>query len=114
MPLWKLQTVGDERLEFLYENLDRGNRITLKPGVAYCLRAFYELVRDLIEGAWVRFVQKVNTGRLGSVTDLGTFLFGEERGCLEAYRPILMEVQNGKCLYCGGSVLKQSDVDHFI
>jgi hypothetical protein len=31
MPLWKLQTVGEERLEFLYENLDRGNRITRKP-----------------------------------------------------------------------------------
>ena len=54
MPLWKLQTVGDERLDFLYENLDRGNRITLKPGVAYCFRNFYELIRDLIEGAWVR------------------------------------------------------------
>ena len=60
MPLWKLQTVGDERLEFLYENLDRGSRITLKPGVAYCFRAFYELVRDLVQGAWVRFVQKLN------------------------------------------------------
>src|SRR5690242_4793754 len=24
MPLWKLQTMGDERHEFLYENLDRG------------------------------------------------------------------------------------------
>jgi hypothetical protein len=24
MPLWKLQTVGEERLDFLYENLDRG------------------------------------------------------------------------------------------
>jgi hypothetical protein len=34
MPLWKLQTVGEERLAFLYENLDRGTRITLKPGVA--------------------------------------------------------------------------------
>ena len=64
MPLWKLQTVGEERLEFLYENLDRGSRITLKPGVAYCLRAFYELIRDLIEGAWVRFVQRVNAKSL--------------------------------------------------
>src|SRR5262249_50289911 len=27
MPLWKLQTVGDERLEFLYENQGRGNRV---------------------------------------------------------------------------------------
>src|SRR5262249_47451886 len=74
MPLWKLQTVGEERLTFLYENLDRGSRVTLKPGDAYWLRAFYELIRDLIEGAWVRFVQKVNANKLGNVIDLGTFL----------------------------------------
>ena len=35
MPLWKLQTVGDERLDFLYDNVDRGTIVTLKPGVAY-------------------------------------------------------------------------------
>jgi hypothetical protein len=100
MPLWKLQTVGQEELDFLYANTGRGNRITLKPGVAYCLRAFYELIRDLIEGAWVRFVQRVNAAGLGSVTDLGTFLFGRERACLDAYRPILIDVQGGVCLYC--------------
>ena len=114
MPLWKLQTVGEERLDFLYENLGRGSRITLKPGVAYCLRAFYGLLRDLIQGAWVRFVQRLNANRLGSATDLGTFLFGEERASLEAYRPILMDVQHGTCLYCGGHLSKQSEVDHFI
>jgi 5-methylcytosine-specific restriction endonuclease McrA len=114
MPLWKLQTVGDERLEFLYENRDRGNRITLKPGVAYCFRAFYELVRDLIEGAWIRFVQKLNTAKLGSATDLGTFLFGQERAGLDAYRPILLDVQKGVCLYCGKALSKQSQVDHFV
>jgi 5-methylcytosine-specific restriction endonuclease McrA len=91
-----------------------GSQRHRKPGVAYCLRAFYELIRDLIEGAWVRFVQKVNASRLGSVTDLGTFLFGEERATLEAYRPILMDVQQGTCLYCGGNLPKQSEVDHFI
>jgi 5-methylcytosine-specific restriction endonuclease McrA len=114
MPLWKLQTVGEERLDFLDENLDRGTRITLKPGVAYCLRAFYELLRDLIEGAWVRFVQKENASKLGSVTDLETFLFGEERASLDAYRPILMDVQKGVCLYCGGKLSRQTEVDHFI
>jgi 5-methylcytosine-specific restriction endonuclease McrA len=114
MPLWKLQTVGNERLEFLYDNLDRGNRITLKPGVAYCFRAFYELVRDLIEGAWVRFVQKLNAAKLGNVTDLGTFLFGQERSSLNAYRPILVDVQKGVCLYCQKSLSKQSQVDHFV
>jgi hypothetical protein len=114
MPLWKLQTVGEERLDFLYENLDRGTRITLKAGVAYCLRAFYELIRDLIEGAWVRFVQKVNASELGSVTDLGTFLFGEERASLDAYQPILRDVQNGVCLYCQKPLSKQAQVDHFV
>src|SRR5262249_29034418 len=114
MPLWKLQTVGDERLEFLYENLDRGDRITLKPGVAYCFRAFYELVRDLIEGAWVRFVQKLNAGRLGSAADLGTFLIGQERPSLDAYRPILREVQQGACLYCRKPLSGRTQVDHFV
>jgi hypothetical protein len=114
MPLWKLQTVGEERLNFLYDNLDRGGTITLKPGVAYCLRAFYELIRDLIEGAWVRFVQKVNASRLGNVTDLGTFLFGQERADVETYRPILMDVQQGKCLYCQKALTKQAQLDHFI
>ena len=114
MPLWKLQTMGDERLEFLYENLDRGNRIKLKPGVAYCFRAFYELIRDLIEGAWVRFVQKVNANRLGNITDLGTFMFGQERTSLDAYRPILTDVQKGVCLYCRKPLSEKSQVDHFV
>ncbi|OAI52313.1 hypothetical protein AYO44_04700 [Planctomycetaceae bacterium SCGC AG-212-F19] len=39
---------------------------------------------DLIEAAWVRFVQRLNASRLGNVTDLGTFLFGQERAALEA------------------------------
>jgi 5-methylcytosine-specific restriction endonuclease McrA len=114
MPLWKLQTVGEERLDFLYDNVGRGSRITLKPGAAYCLRAFYELIRDLIEGAWVQFVQRVNAKRLGNQTDLGTFLFGQDRGSLESYRPILLDVQKGTCFYCGGTLSKQSQVDHFI
>jgi hypothetical protein len=114
MPLWKLQTVGAERLDFLYENLDRGTRITLKPGVAYCLRNFYELLRDLIEGAWVRFVQKLNAENLGSLSDLGTFLFGQARSSLDAYRPILFDVQKGVCLYCQKPLLRQTQIDHFI
>jgi 5-methylcytosine-specific restriction endonuclease McrA len=114
MPLWKLQTVGDERLNFLYENRDGGNQIALKPGIGYCFRAFYELVRDLIEGAWARFVQQVNVAKLGDHTDLGAFLFGQERANLEAYRPILRDVQKNICLYCGGTLPKQAQVDHFI
>ena len=114
MPLWKLQTVGDERLDFLYDNLDRGSRITLKPGVAFCFRAFHALIRDLIEAAWVRFVQTVNAPALGNATDLGTFLFGQERANLDAYRPILLDVQKGACLYCRKPLARKTQVDHFV
>lgn len=114
MPLWKLQSVGAERLDFLYQNLDRGSRITLKPGVAYCLRNFYELLRDLIEGAWVRFVQKLNADRLGSLSDLGSFLFGQTRSNLDTYRTILFDIQRGVCLYCQKPLPRQTQVDHFI
>lgn len=114
MPLWKLQTVGSERLDFLYENVGRGKIITLKPGVAFCFRAFYGLLRDLIQGAWVRFVQKLNIYDLGNLTDLGSFLFGRERGVLEAYRPILLDVQAGRCFYCHKDLQNRMDVDHFV
>ena len=114
MPLWKLQTVGNERLDFLYDNLDRGSRITLKPGVAFCFRAFHALIRDLIEATWVRFVQTVNAPALGSATDLGTFLFGQERANLDAYRPILLDVQKGACLYCRKPLARKTQVDHFV
>jgi len=114
MPLWKLQTVGSDRLEFLYKNVGRGKTITLKPAVAFCFRAFYGLLRDLIQGAWVRFVQKLNANALGNLTDMGSFLFGHERGVLEAYRNILLEAQTGKCFYCRKDLQRKMDVDHFV
>jgi hypothetical protein len=53
MPLWKLQTVGSERVEFLYENREGDNprEILLKPGVSCCFRQFYSLVIEMVEGA---------------------------------------------------------------
>jgi 5-methylcytosine-specific restriction endonuclease McrA len=64
-------------------------------------------------------VQKANFGRLGNIADLATFLFGRERTSLEAYRPILFDVQDGLCLYCRRSLAGPSQggtahVDHFV
>src|SRR5580700_95541 len=47
MPLWKLQTVGREHLDFLYANTGAGNTVTLRPGVAFCFRKFHPLISDL-------------------------------------------------------------------
>jgi 5-methylcytosine-specific restriction endonuclease McrA len=114
MPLWKLQTVGREKLDFLYDNVGAGDRIILKPGVAYCFRTFYDLILDLVRGAWLRFVRSRNLAVLGSTVDLSAFLFGTERSGLGLYHPILMEVQRGECFYCGGRLQSGVAVDHFI
>ena len=114
MPLWKLQTVGSERLEFLYENVDVGRAVRLEPGVAYCFRAFYPMIVDMIEGAWSYFVQRRNPKLLGQVVDLRSFLFGSKRGSLDTYRPLLRDLQEGRCFYCRRDIKTGGDVDHFI
>ena len=62
MPLWKLQTVGREHLDFLYANTGAGNTITLRPGIAFCFRKFHPLISDLVRGAWGRLVRQRNLG----------------------------------------------------
>lgn len=114
MPLWKLQTVGTERVSFLYENLDRGNRISLRAGVAYCLRAFYPLILNLIRGAWVAYVRSYNASALGEASELGAFLFGTGRASLATFRPIFAELQDGTCFYCRRLLRASGEVDHFI
>lgn len=115
MPLWKLQTVGSGTLDFLYENVGRGSVITLRPGVAACLRKFHLLLGDLVRGAWVRYVRRFNEVELGEVNDLHEFLFGSERRSLQAVVPVLRDVQGGECFYCGKALGAQTThVDHFI
>ena len=115
MPLWKLQTVGDDTLDFLYVNTGTGKSIELKPGVAFCLRKFHALVTDLVRGAWLRFVRQQNPGILGETADLSEFLFGSERIALAVVRPVLMDLQRGRCFYCGNDLRDGGvEVDHFI
>jgi 5-methylcytosine-specific restriction endonuclease McrA len=113
-PLWKLQTVGAQPLEFLYPNEQGASVITLLPGIAFCLRAFHGLITDLLRGAWLRHIRRVNGQVLGHAVDLDGFLFGTERSGLGAYQPLLAELQSGRCFYCQRSLAKGSEVDHFI
>jgi 5-methylcytosine-specific restriction endonuclease McrA len=115
MPLWKLQTVGQERLDFLYENIGTGTAIELRPGVVYCFRKFRALICDLVRGAWVRYVRQQNLDILGESADLNEFLFGSERAALVALRPVLIDIQRGRCFYCHKPLYPaNSHVDHFI
>ncbi|HEY6274204.1 MAG TPA: hypothetical protein VIX19_19650 [Terriglobales bacterium] len=100
MPLWKLQTVGQERLDFLYENTGTGTTIELRPGVVYCCRKFHALISDLVRGAWVRYARQQNLDLLGETADLNEVLFGSERAALAAMRPVLIDIQQGRSFYC--------------
>lgn len=116
MPLWKLQTVGTEQVEFLYANdpAKSARRITLKPGVSYCLRAYHGLVTELVRGAWVRFVRRQNPALDAGTGDLARFLFGSDRERLDACAPHLHVIQAGRCFYCDGTLRGAAEVDHFI
>jgi 5-methylcytosine-specific restriction endonuclease McrA len=115
MPLWKLQTVGQERLEFLYANTVEGRVIQLHQGVAYCFRKFHALISDLVHGAWLRYVRQQNLDVIGETADLDEFLFGSERNNLTLVRPVLMDLQRGRCFYCNSAVVPGAGhVDHFI
>ena len=78
MPLWKLQRVGKEKLDFLYGEGELNGTIELRPGVAYCFRQFYSLMQDAVRSAWLRDVRSLNTDLLGETLDLREFLFGAE------------------------------------
>lgn len=115
MPLWKLQTVGTQKLDFLYDNTGRGRAITLKEGVCFCFRKHYPLVVDLVKGAWAQYVRRYNADRFAEKADLHEFLFGSERACLAVVRPILEHFQAGLCFYCHSALREDAGhVDHFV
>lgn len=113
MPLWKLQVVGRSVVPFLYEQHGSGNSISLQPGVIYNFRRFYDLIRNLVQGAWIRHVRTLNVDLLGE-PDLAEFLFGAERTVLPGLRAILKDVQSDACFYCKSTLREGGDIDHFV
>lgn len=117
MPLWKLQTIGRGRIEFLYaHDPQEGHEILLREGVCFCFRLFYGLIHELVRGAWLRFIRGISENRmlLGDASDLSDFMFRSGRAPLEVYQPVLIEYQGSRCFYCLRPLKDKADVDHFI
>ena len=116
MPLWRLQRIGNQMDDFLYENTGKGGQITLRPGVAYCMRQFHGQIIAMVQGVWVQWMRKIrkNQQLLGQSTDLADFLFGSERNALSSYLPVLQETQGNSCFYCRQEIKGAGEVDHFI
>jgi 5-methylcytosine-specific restriction endonuclease McrA len=112
-PINYLQNVGGGSLPFLYER--NTNSITLKIGVAYCLRRFQPLIQQLARSRWTDYIKKNsrNIGILGEKDDLSSFLFETSRKKLALVCRELKALHGCKCFYCNKatSVL---EVDHFI
>jgi len=116
MPLWKLQTIGRDRLDFLYPNVGKGKSIRLHGEAVYCLRRFRDLIGDMAETAWVRFVRRLprNQPIIGEGPDLREFLFGTDRTALRTVRDLLREVDGNRCFYCERAIGGEAAVDHFV
>lgn len=116
-PLWKLQTLaGGERLDFLYENTDvtTVREITLRPGIAYCFRAFHPFIVSMVRDRWERWIRRHNSDLFDEKTDLQAFLFGSDRQNLVGYREALLEVHGPTCFYRDTRLITAFDVDHFV
>lgn len=115
-PLWRLQILAKQEDCFLYPHDKTKQHITLKPAIAYCFRRFYDLVVHLVRSEWINKIQsiKANQIMLGSQTHLNVFLFGVNRQSITKAKPVLLDIQNGKCFYCKKSLNINVEIDHFI
>lgn len=115
MPLWRLQILRRQQVEFLY--VDAGNNhIRLLPGVMYNLRRFHGLLQQLARSAWIGHLRAnpQNVPIIGEASDLEQVLFGTDRASLTNVRPVLREIQSDTCFYCQGALRNTGEVDHFI
>ena len=122
--LQHFESVDDQKYskdQFLYkfEGADASNlqlqTITLKPGVAACLRSLRGVIVALVQARWARWVREKNPS-LGKDRNLEAFMFGQDRQPLTHLAPRLYEMQNGRCFYTDKKLdaPKAGEVDHFI
>jgi hypothetical protein len=67
------------------------------------------------DGFNIGFNDGLAAGQTGETADLNEFLFGSERMPLAVVRPVLMDIQCGRCLYCRSALApNNTHVDHFV
>ncbi len=126
MPLPRLQVMGGVHDPFIYQ-IGWAKGITRSevraPGfdahihfvgrAAEYLVQLSGLMRPLIEIKWTNRILRFNR-QMVSDAGLPEFLFGVERVSLAAVRPVLRDMQSGRCFYCGSKLRAAADVDHFV
>ena len=133
MPLPKLQRVGGNDTHWLYrinwddaaglprrslvrayqrgERVAFDNQIRFQPGVAEAFVRLAGILRPFVLQHWAAKVAALNSLEEAK---LPAFLFCVDRLSLEPVRAPLVEVQAGRCFYCGRQFKGPVEIDHFI
>lgn len=117
MPVQYLQNIQGESHEFLYHLDQCSHKLLLLPKMMFCLRQFSEIIEELCQKKWIDYIllNKNNLLISNGLPNLAVFMFETSRDQLSKAMPILVELQQGQCFYCGQWVTpKQRTVDHFI
>ncbi len=125
-PIPLLQVIGQRVLPFLYAvdwpegtsvsvlRREGRDRMRLLDGVADRLVVLGPMIRPLIELHWTRDVARW-TGVSTEEDKLRAHLFGTDRVAFpQPLREGLRELQGGQCFYCGSTLAKGAQVDHFL
>jgi HNH endonuclease len=125
--LHRLHTLGRQRdssesNRFLYDrpstqsDCARLTKLTLRPGVAGCLRSLRGVVIAMVQAKWASWIREHNAS-LGKDRHLEDFLFGARaRTNIRVFAKRLYEIQDGRCFYTCKRLgsHQRGDVDHFI
>ncbi len=125
--LYRLQTLGARSEatatseKFLYDHPPTAaecaklTHLTLKPGIAACLRQLRGVIVAMVQARWALWVRE-NNKTLGADRNLESFLFGASRTSVARYSTRLYELQDSRCFYSGARLRgpTSGEVDHFI
>jgi hypothetical protein len=90
------------------------NRLKFLPGVAECLLTLAPLIRPMVHREWTTFITQIEANRI-ETDKVFEFLFVRQREQLGPVRKPLLELQQGRCFYCGAPMnAAGGHVDHFI
>lgn len=127
-PLPRLQFFGGQEERFIYEigwdvrhppteaqvrRLDFDNRINFIGSASDHLVRLASLIRPLLQRRWTQLVAAFNRDIIAD-SQLEEFLFGVDRTAVAKLAPVLRELEDNRCFYCGQALGEQLHVDHFL
>lgn len=110
---WSWQEAGGWSVRAYREG---ARAVTLRPGVGEALTSLGPLLRPFITRWWTDKAAALNPDveAARSVLEFEDFLFGRDRIALGRVAEGLLDLQRGRCFYCGASLDAKREVDHFI